>query len=290
MRSASASSHHAVAVTVARVAIVAGFALIGWFVAAALLSTAASAHERPDHAEASKAVEPPRMAGLVRGLTDTVTSAVDKTTDDVTPTVDKTTASVTDTVTGTVDKTISTVNATVDATIKTVNDSVDSTVKTVTATVDDSTGVLDDSAPAVVEPKPSESAPEAAPEQAAATPVTKQPPEQHTTASARQPVVAPEPPPQPTEPPAPPAPVPTSDDSQATTDPAGTGTPGVPIAPSAPGSMAAIASADTGACKNPFAVLAEDAVAAFGDHDGGRLGHRALGAGIDAALPCTSPD
>lgn len=288
MSSASASSHHAVAVTVARVAIVAGFALIGWFVAA-LLSTAASAHERPDQAEAAKAVEPPRMAGLVRGLTDTVTSAVDKTTGDVTTTVDKTTAPVTDTVTGTVDKTISTVNATVDATIKTVNDSVDSTVKTVTATVDDTTGVLDDSAPAVVQPKPSEPAPEAVSQQAAAAPVTKQAPEQRTTAPARQPVVAPEPPPQPTEPPAPPAPVPTGDDSKAKADPAA-GTPGAPIAPSAPGSMAATASTDTGASKNPFAVLAEDAVAAFGGHDGGRLGHHALGAGIDAALPCTSPD
>lgn len=289
MRSASASSHHAVAVTVARVAIVAGFALIGWFVAAALLSTAASAHERPDHAEAANAVEPPRMAGLVRGLTDTVTSAVDKTTGDVTTTVDQTTASVTDTVTGTVDKTISTVNATVDATIKTVNDSVDSTVKTVTATVNDTTGVLDDSAPVVVQPKPSEPAPEAVSQQPAAAPVTKQAPEQRTAAPAPQPVVAPDRPPQPAEPAAPPAPVPTSDDSKATADPA-SGTPGAPIAPSAPGSMAATASADTGANKNPFAVLAEDAVAAFGGHDGGRLGHRALGAGIDAALPCTSPD
>lgn len=265
----------------ARIVLMAGLAVLGWFVAA-LMSTPAAAASTADS-------EPTNSGG---GLLGAVGGLAGGTVNTVGNTVGTTVGTTTNIVTNTVDTTTNVVTNTVD----TVTNTLGNTVDTVTDTTDSLTGGL--VRPITESTQPSEperitpvTDTEPEPTATVRTPVAKKQKSdapERDSADADKPVAKPEPKPRTASPPTTPATTHTS--------PGGGHGPAPfapPTAPCAPGSSAALAHAGadhSGSHRQLLAGLDNGTTTTQLKLIGTQHSHPAFAAGRDAALPCTTPD
>lgn len=159
---ARSHAHAAVAVTsriLARMAVTAGLAVVGWLLTLAFSSSASAAEAGSDDGGGGLLGG---VGGVVGGLADTTSNLADTTL--------KTVKSTTDTVTKTVQSTVKTVTDTV----KTTTGVVDDTLDNVTGTVGDTVDTVDTVTPEVPATQPVEAAPaETSPAPAVSKPAAK---------------------------------------------------------------------------------------------------------------------